>query len=98
MDNDDEIDNKDDAITKNKITHINDGHKLIVFDDETNPKVEIVFYNTSHKEPDEAHNAAEEANKEIDIDALINDLNRFVISTEIHITLGMVYEAPSDEI
>ena len=107
---DNEINNKYDEITNNKITHIDYGCKLIVFDDETNHKVEIVFYDTSssenvtttdkdvdyglgvldakiysihalHKEPDETHIAEEEAIKEINIDAFINDMNHFLLST-----------------
>ena len=51
-----------------------------------------------HKYPDEANITAEEASKEIDIDAFINDMNRFLLSTELHITSSMLYETPSDEI
>ena len=50
MDNDNEIDNKDDVNTNNKITHIDDDYNLIVFDDETNHEVKIVFYDTSSSE------------------------------------------------
>ena len=50
LDNDNKIDNKDDEIINNKITHIYDDYNLIVFDDETNHEVEIVFYDTSPSE------------------------------------------------
>ena len=45
-----EIEGKYDEITNNKITHIDDGYKLIVLNDETNHKVKIVFYDTSSSE------------------------------------------------
>ena len=126
-DNEKEIDDKDDEIANDKITHINDSYNLIVFDDETNHEVKIVFYDTSssenvtatdidvdyqlgvidagissihapQKQPDEAQISAEEASKEIDINAFINDMNRFLLYTELHITSVMLYKTPSDEI
>ena len=45
MDNDNKIDRKDDEITDDKIAHIDDD-----FNNETNHKVEIVFYDTSSSE------------------------------------------------
>ena len=125
LDDDNEIDDKDNEITDNKITHIDDDYNLIVFGNETNHEVKIVFYDTSssenvtatdiyvgyqlgmidvgissnhasQKQPNEAQIAAEEASKEIDIDALINDMNKFLLSTELHITSGILYK--TDEI
>ena len=80
LDNHNEIDDKNDGINDDKIAHMDDNYNLIA----------------SKKRPDEAQVASEEATKEIDIDGLINDMNKFLLSTELHITSGMLYK--TDEI
>ena len=50
LDNDNKIDDNDDEIANDQITHINDSYNLIVFNAETNHKVKIVFYDTSSSE------------------------------------------------
>ena len=48
LDNYNDINNKDDEITDNKITHIDDDYNLIVFDDETITKSKLSFMTLHH--------------------------------------------------
>ena len=86
--------NNDDKISPSASvigTDMDVGYELGVLD------TKISSIHAPHKEPVEAHIAVEKASKETDIDVLINDMNIFLVSTEPHITSGMLYKALSLE-